>query len=251
MQDLTIALFPHDICWLDPDANRRAVEQYISSQPSADLWLLPEAFTTGFGDEMSQLAEPEEGSTLRWAQSLAARYDVLVVASWIVSTPEGCRNRMHWVQPDGRYGYYDKAHLFRVSSEAAQLQRGTRQVVFTWRGWRIKPAVCYDLRFPLWLRNHASPVGELDYDLLLLCANWPASRSEAWTTLVKARAIENLCYVAACNRTGSDPLGTTYAADSLISDYRGTPLEGLRATLSLAKLQHFRQRWPFYLDFDE
>lgn len=247
MTPLSIALYEQDIRWHEPAANREAAERHFDGI-TADILVVPETFTTGFGEGMAALAEEPEGETLRWARRLAARKDALVVGSWIVRTEgDGCRNRLHWVRPDGDYGFYDKAHLFRVSGEADQLSRGTARPTFTWRGWRIRPAVCYDLRFPSWLRNRA-----LDYDLLLLCANWPQGRREAWTTLIKARAIENLCYVAACNRCGQDIQGTPYSGDSAVIDYRGFALPASDVYhLDLQKLIDFRQRWPFHLDFDE
>ena len=169
-------------------------------------------------------------------------------------------NRLHLVRPDGGCDTYDKGHTFRMSSEASQIGRGTRRVTTQWRGWRIRPAVCYDLRFPLWLRNTA----DWDYDLLLVCANWPGSRYEAWRTLLRARAIENLSYAVGCNRVGRDSTGIDYAGCSAIIDYKGLPMSEIApsldaaapseriitATLSASSLDTFRQHWPFNLDFD-
>jgi predicted amidohydrolase len=184
---------------------------------------------------------------------MASKHNVLFVGTWIVREGDRCFNRLHWVLPDGTYGFYDKAHTFRPSGEHDIISRGTCRMVFEYKGWRIKPAVCYDLRFPKWLRNDG-----LDYDLLLVCANWPASRREAWTTLLRARAIENLCYVVGCNRTGIDGVGGEYSGDSAIVDYKGFSMpvgtaDGslcLTATLDRQRLDSFRQKWPLYLDFD-
>lgn len=246
MNDMHITLCQHDIVWADPEANRCQVAEAMASMPeTTDIFVVPETFTTGFGDHMASLAEEPDGPTLGWAQEMAARHSVLFVGTWIVRENDRCYNRLHWIYPDGTYGTYDKAHTFRVSGEYDVIARGTERKVFEYNGWRIKPAVCYDLRFPKWLRND-----NMDYDLLLICANWPASRREAWTTLLRARAIENLCYVVGCNRTGTDGNGGEYSGDSAIVDYKGHPLDGLAASLSIDKLQSFRQKWPLYLDFD-
>lgn len=257
-EELTVACYQQDIAWEQPDVNRRMVEEAFASLGcEADILMVPETFTTGFSDNMAAMAEEPEGETYRFAHRMARLHDALFVGTWTVKTGSGPRrvvNRLHWVRPDGTYGYYDKGHTFRMSSEASQLERGTQRVIFEWRGWHIKPAVCYDLRFPKWLRN-ANP---LDYDLLLLCANWPGSRHEAWSTLLRARAIENLCYVAGVNRVGTDGVGIPYAGYSAVVDYRGQDMAGcapgqpavFKATLSRDALDTFRQHWPFFLDFD-
>lgn len=250
---MVITFFQQDIVWGNPEANRREVEAAIAAAPKSDLFVVPETFTTGFGDHMASLAEPTEGPTLQWARQMASKYDLLFVGTWIVKENGRCYNRLHWVYPDGRYGTYDKGHTFRVSGEADQIARGTRREVFEWRGWHIKPAVCYDLRFPKWLRND-----NMAYDLLLVCANWPGSRHEAWSTLLKARAIENLCYVLGCNRSGVDGIGGNYTGNSALVDFKGFALteaepnanKTLTVTLDKNKLDTFREHWPFYLDFD-
>lgn len=251
--ELTIVFYEHPIAWEDPEHNYGLVESAFQNLPvRADILVVPETFTTGFSDNMAAMAEEPEGRTFRFAQQMARQYDALFVGTWTVRTDAGVFNRLHWVRPDGTYGFYDKAHTFRVSSEASQIDRGRRREIFEWRGWRIKPAVCYDLRFPKWLRN-SNP---FDYDLLLLCANWPASRREAWSTLLRARAIENEAYVVGVNRTGVDAYGSAYSGDSAAINYKGMQIDevvgsNLRvATLELDRLQEFRKKWPFNLDFD-
>ena len=208
---MNIALLQQDIIWEDPAANRRCVERQLAALRSGvDMIVLPETFSTGFSDRMAAMAEPPQGATLQFARAVAARHNALFVATWTVREhPDApACNRLHWVCPDGTFGFYDKAHTFRMSSEAGQLARGRSVRTFEWRGWRIRPAVCYDLRFPLWLRNnYDSQMQRLDYDLLLVCANWPASRQQAWSTLLRARAIENLSYVVGVNRVGDDGAG--------------------------------------------
>ena len=272
---LTIAYYQQDIAWEDPERNYRLVEDaFAPMRREADVLVVPETFNTGFSDNMAAMAELQEGATLQFARQMAARHDALFVGTWTVKVDDGVVNRLHWVYPDGSYGYYDKGHTFRMSSEASQLLKGTRRELFEWRGWRVKPAVCYDLRFPKWLRNGV-PDGErhklpsngverpseavaLDYDLLLVCANWPGSRHEAWSTLLKARAIENLCYVVGVNRAGVDGVGIPYTGNCAAIDYKGMVLshcdperaQVMTAVLDYEKLQTFRQHWPFYLDFD-
>ena len=263
MNKLHVTLYQQDIIWGDAEANRRQVSAAIATSPECDLFVVPETFTTGFGDHMAALAEEQEGPTLQWARQIAAHYNLLFVGTWIVRENGRCYNRLHWVYPDGTFGQYDKSHTFRVSGEYDIISRGTRREVFEYKGWKIKPAVCYDLRFPKWLRNKSeyseySENSELDYDLLLVCANWPGSRHEAWSTLIKARAIENLCYVLGCNRCGVDGVDGKYTGNSAIIDYKGFPLAEAKAeavqsvSFSLDKdnLDTFRKKWPLYLDFD-
>ena len=258
---MVITFFQQNIIWGDAEANRHRVEEVLSSDlrlPTSDLFVVPETFTTGFGDHMAALAEEQEGPTLQWARQMAARHDLLFVGTWIVKDNGKIYNRLHWIYPDGSYGTYDKGHTFRVSGEADQIARGTRREVFEWRGWRIKPAVCYDLRFPKWLRNSnlKPPTSDLDYDLLLVCANWPGSRHEAWTTLLKARAIENQCYVLGCNRCGTDGADIPYTGNSAMMDYKGFAIaeadseQTVTVTIDQERLHTFREHWPFYLDFD-
>lgn len=258
---MVITLYQQNIIWGDPEANRCRVEEVLSSVPKSDIFVVPETFTTGFGDHMAALAEDHEGPTLQWARRMAEKHHLLFVGTWIVKEGGQCYNRLHWVYPSGEYGHYDKGHTFRVSGEADQIARGTRREVFEYKGWKIKPAICYDLRFPKWLRNDCCGIGSADnlsYDLLLVCANWPGSRHEAWTTLIKARAIENQCYVLGCNRCGEDGMGGKYTGNSALIDYKGFPLANAESgtdqlvivTLDKEKLDTFREHWPFYLDFD-
>lgn len=260
--ELHIAIFQQDIVWEDPDANCVKVREAFKDLPASevDVMVVPETFNTGFGDHMARQAEAPFGPTYRFACEMASSKDALFVGTWTVREEGKVYNRLHMVRPDGSCDTYDKGHTFRMSSEASQLERGTRRVVAEWQGWNIKPAVCYDLRFPKWLRNSA----DFNYDLMLVCANWPGSRHAAWSTLLKARAIENLSYVVGCNRVGCDSTGIDYAGYSAIIDFKGLPLaeakmsndidhqtESLvQATLSAEKLAKFREHWPFNLDFD-
>lgn len=259
-ENLHISLYQQDIAWEDPDANYHKVSDAFNGVGDSDILVVPETFTTGFGDHMARQAEPPMGPTYDFAVEMAKKHDALFVGTWTVREDDLVYNRLHLVRPDGTADTYDKGHTFRMSSEASQIARGTRRITAEWRGWHIRPAICYDLRFPKWLRN--SP--DFDYDLLLICANWPGSRYEAWSTLLKARAIENLSYAVGCNRTGTDSTGIPYAGCSAIVDFKGKALAELppqdptqpigqsiiQATSSAAKLKTFREHWPFNLDFD-
>ncbi|MDY5968699.1 MAG: nitrilase-related carbon-nitrogen hydrolase [Bacteroidales bacterium] len=268
--ELEVAFFQQDIVWESPEENYRRVEDAFQNA-RADILVVPETFSTGFGNNMAAMAEDPRGETYHFAVSMARQHDALFVGTWTVREHGKVWNRLHWVRPDGTLGHYDKGHTFRMSSEATQLARGTKRETFEWKGWRIRPAVCYDLRFPLWLRNRnlapttkeVAPVPEdlnpcLDYDLLLVCANWPASRHEAWTTLLKARAIENQCYVVGVNRVGTDGIGIAYSGNSMVVDYMGAAVAEAEpgksctivATMDKEDLVRFRKHWPFWLDAD-
>lgn len=271
---LNIAFYQQDICWNDRQANFDRVRERLAGLPSEmDVVVLPETFSCGFGDNMVDMAEEQEGPSLEFAREMARMHDALFVATWPVRVGERVYNRLHWVRPDGTFGTYDKGHTFRVSGEADIIARGTERCVFEWRGWRIKPAVCYDLRFPKWLRNELvdeslkrssiQEIGQSDscvlsYDLMIVCANWPGSRHEAWSTLLRARAIENLAYVVGVNRVGTDGADIGYTGNSAAVDYKGLPTaeceagkeQLLTARLEMEPLERFRRRWPFYLDFD-
>ena len=271
---MNIAIYQQDICWNDRERNYDRVRERLSALVNpVDIIVLPETFSCGFGNNMVEMAEPQNGPSMRFATEMARYHDALFVATWPVRVGEKVYNRLHWVRPDGTFGFYDKAHTFRVSGEADIIDRGNERRVFEWRGWRIKPAVCYDLRFPKWLRNEVveettrhsniqaikqSNNQSLSYDLMIVCANWPGSRHEAWSTLLKARAIENLSYVVGVNRVGSDGAGIAYTGNSTVVDFKGLPIAECKpgkeqlvtASLDCEALDTFRLHWPFFLDFD-
>lgn len=272
---MNIAFYQQDIVWNDREANYDRVRERLAWLiDPVDIIILPETFSCGFGDNMVVMAEQQDGPSMQFAAETAALYDALFVATWPVRVGEKVYNRLHWVRPDGTFGFYDKGHTFRVSGEADIIARGTERCVFEWRGWRVKPAVCYDLRFPKWLRNAVrdeersklptdgvSMCDEaiaLDYDLMIVCANWPGSRHEAWSTLLKARAIENLSYVVGVNRVGADGADINYTGNSAAVDFKGLPVaecesgkdQLMTARLEKESLEKFRQHWPFFLDFD-
>ncbi|KFN47663.1 hypothetical protein P873_14545 [Arenimonas composti TR7-09 = DSM 18010] len=258
-RDLRIALVQGDTIWHDPAGNRRMYGDMIAPLAGdADLVLLPETFTSGFSNEALADAETMDGPTVAWIREQAAKLGAVVSGSVQIRTPEGVFNRLLWASPDGGLRHYDKRHLFRMAREHERYAAGREPITVALHGWRIRPLVCYDLRFPVFIRNrHDAAAARFDYDLLLFVANWPAPRRHAWRTLLRARAIENLCYVAGVNRVGTDGNGHAYAGDSLLADFLGMPLVELDdrpgvvvATASASALAEHRTRFPAHLDAD-
>ncbi|HAC68347.1 MAG TPA: amidohydrolase [Pseudomonas sp.] len=251
-QDLRLALLQTELVWHDPTANRAHFEQLLARVGETDLVILPEMFTTGFSMESAALAEPADGPTAVWLREQARRIGAVVTGSLIVQDEDGRhRNRLLWATPEGELLHYDKRHLFRMAGEHEHYAPGEQRLVLTLKGWRIRPLICYDLRFPVWSR------AQDDTDLLLYVANWPAPRRGHWNRLLPARAIENLCYVAAVNRIGSDGNGHPYAGDSQVLDFQGEPLAEAGAvagifhtTLSATALTAYRERFPAQRDAD-
>ncbi|MFP4091415.1 MAG: amidohydrolase [Cyclobacteriaceae bacterium] len=255
---LKISLIQTGMYWHEIDANLAMLEEKIwqIGQPT-DLILLPEMFTTGFTNAASTLAEPMNSKTFRWMKQQAMQTGAAVCGSFIAKEGRALYNRLLWMQPDGIYAFYDKKHLFRMSEEHATYTSGTERLIVEWKGWKICPLICYDLRFPVWSRNTTNEKGKLAYDLLLYVANWPASRSQVWDILLQARAIENLAYCIGINRIGEDGMGISYKGRSIVLNFKGEAMEDLRedekistVSLSLQALQEFRQKFPAHLDAD-
>ncbi|MDZ7810870.1 MAG: amidohydrolase [Arhodomonas sp.] len=247
-----MSLVQADLAWADPTANHHHLEELLAPLAgSTDLVILPEMFATGFTMEPEHHAEPADGPSLAWMRRQAARLGAVITGSLAVSEQGRHRNRLYWVRPDGSTEHYDKRHCFRMAGEHEHYAPGQRRLIVELLGWRVCPLICYDLRFPVWSRNHD------DYDLLLYVANWPAVRRTGWQRLLPARAIENLAVVVGVNRVGSDGNDRDYAGDSVALDWLGDPLaecasaEAVRTvTLDPARLQRFRERFPAHLDAD-
>ena len=260
MSDLRVSLVQGATRWHDPDGNRAYYGGLHAPLAGTNyLVLLPETFTSGFSNEAIDQAETMDGPTVAWMREQARLLDAAVTGSVQLRTDRGVFNRLLFATPDGGLRHYDKRHLFRYAGEHERYAPGGPRLVLAWRGWRICPLVCYDLRFPVFSRNRrgAQP-GGLEYDLLLYVANWPAPRAHAWRTLLRARAIENLCYVAGLNRVGVDGNGHRYAGDSAIIDFLGEPLNECTdrevvatSTLSGDRLQAHREHFPAMLDADD
>ncbi|MDG1581530.1 amidohydrolase [Pseudomonas sp. GOM6] len=250
--DLEVALVQCELAWQDPATNREYLAAQLEQARGADLVVLPEMFSTGFSMHSAELAEPEDGPTTAWLREQAQRIGAVVTGSLIIQAADGSyRNRLLWARPDGSLAHYDKRHLFRMAGEHKHYAAGEEQVVLEVKGWRVRTLICYDLRFPVWSRDPEKT------DLLLYTANWPAARRHHWNRLLPARAIENLCYVAAVNRIGNDGNGHPYSGDSQVLDFQGEALLApgdaagvFRVTLAAAELAAYRQRFPAYLDAD-
>ncbi len=260
---MNITLVQTDLHWQDPVANRAMLEEKLFTLPEpTDLIVLPEMFTTGFTMDAHAVAEPMNLTTFKWLKQMAEQTNAVVTGSYVVQESGTFYNRLIWMEPDGQFAQYDKRHLFRMAGEDKTYSAGTSRLVREWRGWRICPLVCYDLRFPVWSRNKQIAPNQLDYDLLLYVANWPAVRQAPWDTLLQARAIENLSYVAGVNRVGEDGNrdvgpGNPHRGGSALIDFKGEVLfrqydtETVhQQTLSLGELQAFRAKFPAYLDAD-
>ena len=258
MEDLRVTLLQQNIYWHEPSANRAMFEELIwGLEDSADLILLPEMFTTGFDMDPAPVAEPENLFTHKWLKQVAAQTNALIMGSYVVKVRDSYYNRLVAMQPDGQFHHYDKRHLFRMSGEDEKYSQGYRNITLTWKGWRIRPLICYDLRFPVWSRNRILE-GEPEYDLLVYVANWPEARIHVWDTLLKARAIENLSYCAGVNRTGTDENKISYSGHSGIYHPSGECLHQLddkpgvlSCSLSKGDLQKFRKHFPAHLDGDQ
>lgn len=253
MQDLNTTLIQTKLHWQDVDANLEMFSGKIQAiQEPTDLIILPEMFPTGFSMDAATHAEQVEGKAWQWMKETAAEKGCVITGSIITEELGNHYNRLIWMRPDGSYETYDKRHLFRMAKEDEHYTAGTKRLIVDLKGWRVCPLICYDLRFPVWARN-------LDeYDLLIYVANWPEVRSAPWKTLLQARAIENLCYLAGVNRVGEDGNGFAHSGDSALIDFKGKVLKTAANdefvetfTLSKAAMDKFRSKFPAHLDADQ
>lgn len=219
---MKVTLMQIDLAWGNPAANRRRNDERLKAVGSTDLVIFPEMFSTGFATAPEGIAE-RDGSTLEWMKT-RARERGFAMAGSIATEEEGrFYNRFHFVEPDGKVTVYDKRHLFSYSGEDRTYTPGDRKVVLEYAGIRILLQVCYDLRFPETSRNRLLPSGVPEYDLALYVASWPVGRVDAWSALLRARAIENQCFVIGVNRVGRDP-SCEYTGASVALDPFGKPL---------------------------
>src|SRR6185436_19771266 len=265
MSILTITGIQSDLHWENKKANLEMFEQKIFSisQPT-EIIVLPEMFSTGFSMQPEKLAETMDGQTLQWMRQVAAKKKVILTGSLIIkdSSPslqnasEVYYNRLVWVLPNGEIGHYDKRHLFAYGEEDQHYTPGEKRLIASVNGWKINLLVCYDLRFPVWSRQsppHASEVASgLEYDVLIYVANWPERRVHAWTTLLRARAIENQCYVIGVNRVGEDGKKINYTGESMAVDPMGEILyykkdeeDVFTVALDKSHLEKAREKFPF------
>ena len=232
MQDLVVAIVQTPLYWQDPVANRAMLEEKISGLRKVDVIVLPEMFTTAFSMNPAQFAENLFGDTFNWMTQKAKQFNAAITGSFICTENGKYYNRLIWMQPDGNYYKYDKRHLFTLAGENAHYTEGVERVTLEWRGWRICPLICYDLRFPVWSRNTFTKnngVPTADYDVLIYVANWPEVRSYPWKQLLIARAIENQCYVIGVNRIGKDGNDISHSGDSMVINPRGEIISKTKA----------------------
>jgi omega-amidase len=257
MSTLTITTIQADLQWQDKTTNlQRFEEKIMSIRENTQLVILPEMFSTGFSMDPGTLAEKMDGPAMAWMKKCAAKKKIILTGSLIIEDGGNYFNRLIWMQPDGRFGYYDKRHRFAYAGEDAQFTAGNKRLIASVNGWKILLLVCYDLRFPVWARQN--PAAEApDYDLAVFVANWPERRSHAWKILLQARAIENQSYVVGVNRVGNDGNNIYHSGDSMIVDplgevlYRGPDEEDVFTyTLQKDKLDETRARLPFWRDAD-
>ena len=251
MSQLTLSIVQWSPLWENKKANLDHLDDTFRQLPETDLILLPEMFATGFTMNVQEMGESMDGKVVSWMKSQASSRDAVVAGSCIITVEGRHYNRLIWAFPDGVVLHYDKKHLFSMGEEHLHYTPGRERVTLSWKGWRIRPLICYDLRFPVWSRNHD------DYDLLIYLANWPSPRHQVWKTLLVARALENQCWCAGVNRTGTDGMKLDYSGDSGLIDPRGNAVwlgdapSIHTATLDKPELMSFRRKFPVLNDRDQ
>lgn len=251
---MRISLVQTDIVWENKAENLAKTGKNIwKLQQKTDLVVLPEMFTTGFSMNSCQLAETIKGETINTIKNWSHEFGFAITGSFIATENNKHYNRGFFITPSGEEFYYDKWHLFRMGTEPQYFDAGNRSLVITYKEWNIRLAICYDLRFPVWLRNQNNK-----YDLLIVVASWPSVRKVAWETLLKARAIENQCYVCGVNRIGIDGNRLEYSGQSLLFNEKGDTVvqfadfeEGIQTyEMDLEALKFFRKKFPAWQDAD-
>lgn len=253
MSTLKITSFQSYLFWENIDKNLQNLGLRLNSiREKTDLIVLPEMFSTGFSMNPSKLAEEMGGKTMKWMHDQARKFESVITGSLIIKESDKYYNRLIWMRPDGSHEQYDKRHLFGMGEEDKHYTAGTQKLFVELKGWKICPAICYDLRFPVWLRNKNE-----EYDLLLIVANWPERRSLHWRSLIPARAIENQAFVVAVNRVGHDGNEVFHSGDSMCIDPNGKvvyykPNDEDLYTFTIHKndLTEARKNLPFLKDAD-
>jgi omega-amidase len=254
MSSLTITLIQTNLFWENKKANLEMLQQKIEGiKEKTEIVILPEMFTTGFSMKPELFAETMDGETVQWMEKTAAKKKIILTGSVIIEEDGKYFNRLIWMLPNGEYGMYDKRHLFAFADEHAHYTAGNKKLIASVKGWKINLQICYDLRFPVWTRQDS----ENRYDLLINVANWPEKRNIAWQTLLRARAIENQCFVAGVNCTGEDGNKIYYSGESMLIDPTGEIIyqkkkeeDIFTTTLQKEKITETRERFPFWKDAD-
>lgn len=251
---MKISLIQFDILWEDKQGNFEKLSELLDRVPDGtDLVILPEMFNSGFSPASDILAEGPRSLTFEWMQTTSRQKGFAIAGSYMVSEGGKLFNRWVFISPEGRLFSYDKRHLFAQGGVEVNYTRGSERVVFEYMGVRICPNICYDLRFPVWSRNRN------DYDLLINSANWPEVRRDVWLTLLKARAIENQCFAAGVNRTGTDGMDIKYSGDSMMIGPKGEIMASgemyreciLSCEINIDELREFRTRFSVTGDADD
>ncbi|HET7115196.1 MAG TPA: amidohydrolase [Hanamia sp.] len=263
MSSLTITIIQTNLHWENKKANLEMLQRKIEGiKEKTEVVILPEMFSTGFSMKPEILAETMDGETVQWMKKIAAERKVILTGSVIIKDPSANAqdgkyfNRLIWMLPNGGYGIYDKRHLFAFGDEHNHYSPGNKKLIASVKGWKIHLQVCYDLRFPVWTRQSPGD-DENKYDLLINVANWPDKRRLAWKTLLRARAIENQCFVVGVNRVGEDGNKIFYNGDSAIIDplgeiiyHKNTAEDIFTCTLQKEKVSEIRNQFPFWRDAD-
>jgi len=254
MQDeLKIALIQSDLVWENPEQNRiNFTKKIVVLSEHVDVIVLPEMFTTGFTMNAQAVAETMEGTTVSWMKDLASKKNAAIVGSIVILENNKFYNRLLFVEPCGYISFYNKRHTFTLVGEEKVYTSGKEKVIIHYKGWKIRPLICYDLRFPVWARNTE------DYDVLLYVANWPKTRVSAWDTLLKARAIENMSYCIGVNRIGIDGVNSEYSGHSAtynvlgdtITDFKPNVADTQIITLEKRHISAYRNKLKFLDDRD-
>ncbi|MCB9361754.1 MAG: nitrilase family protein [Flavobacteriales bacterium] len=276
--NLKVTIIQSELHWENTDENLAMFTDKINAIiEQTDVIVLPEMFTTGFSMDSVKLAEKMDGKTVTWMKQQAAKKNAVITGSLIIEEEGNYYNRLIWVQPDEAIFTYNKRHLFRMAEEEKHFTAGEDRLIVEWKGWKICPLICYDLRFPVWSRNREFNVqsskfkddrfcptpntqrSDPSFDCLIYVANWPEARKEPWSKLLEARAIENQVYVVGVNRVGFDGKEISYSGNSVIVDPKGNVISNVPpklneiATIDLNKsdLEDFREKFPVGFDADD
>jgi omega-amidase len=253
---LKVTMVQTALHWEDVDANLAMFSEKIAALKEwGDVIVLPEMFNTGFSMNAAAHAETMDGKAMQWLKKTAAEYKCVLTGSLMIEDDGMYYNRLIWMKPDGTFDIYDKRHLFALANEEKTYTPGNKKLIVEYKGWRIHPLVCYDLRFPVWSRRTKKE----DYDILIYVANWPERRVIAWSQLLIGRAIENQCYVVGVNRVGNDGSNIYHSGDSAIINFKGEMLNNAcpndvcieTITLSKKELEAFRHQLAFIDDADD
>lgn len=252
MENLSVAIIQTELKWEDIDENLLRLTEKLNQVSDTDLMILPEMFSTGFTMNAKLVAERESGKAVNWLIKMATSKKTAITGSLVIEENGNYYNRLFFVFPNGKYKTYDKKHLFTLAKEHEHYSAGSEKIIVNYKGFKICPLVCYDLRFPVWIRNVE------EYDLLIFVANWPNKRVKAWDALLKARSIENMCYTIGVNRVGLDGNDHLYSGHSAVYDALGEKISKEnketefieKVTLSLESVTKTRKDFGFLKDRD-